>query len=149
MYNGSDSNTSAHTRFAKPLETRRTSHYPETYSIIYYLSPTWSVKPWNLSLTVSSRGNAPPTTLLTVTLSAMSVALPPHSRRRTTDRQARPLLPCSSASAPSRKRPREPRPGSPQGGRCGASGAAALVGVALGCPSAPAPWSAETRFLRG
>ena len=61
MYNGSDSNTSAHTRFAKPLETRRTSHYPETYSIIHYLSPTWSAKPWNLSLTVSSRGNAPPT----------------------------------------------------------------------------------------
>ena len=26
MYNGSDSNTSAHTRFAKPLKTRRTSH---------------------------------------------------------------------------------------------------------------------------
>ena len=26
MYNGSDSNTSAHTRFAKPLETRRISH---------------------------------------------------------------------------------------------------------------------------
>ena len=38
MYNGSDSNTSAHTRFAKPLETRRTSHNPETYSIIHYLS---------------------------------------------------------------------------------------------------------------
>ena len=33
MYNGSDSNTSAHTRFAKPLGTRRTSHYPETDSI--------------------------------------------------------------------------------------------------------------------
>ena len=32
MYNGSDSNTSAHARFAKPLETLRTSHYPETYS---------------------------------------------------------------------------------------------------------------------
>ena len=61
MYNGSDSNTSAHTRFAKPLETRRTSHYPETYSIIHYLSPTWSAKPWNLSLTVSSRGNTQPT----------------------------------------------------------------------------------------
>ena len=27
MYNSSDSNTSAHTRFAKPPETRRTSHY--------------------------------------------------------------------------------------------------------------------------
>ena len=40
MYNGSDSNTSAHTRFAKPLETLRISHYPETYSIIHYLSPT-------------------------------------------------------------------------------------------------------------
>ena len=26
MYNGSDSNTSEHTRIAKPLETRRTSH---------------------------------------------------------------------------------------------------------------------------
>ena len=38
MYNGSDSKTSAHTRFAKPLETRRTSHYPETYSIIHYIS---------------------------------------------------------------------------------------------------------------
>ena len=49
MYNGSDSNTSAHTRFAKPLETLRTSHYPETYSIIHYLSPTWSAKPWNLT----------------------------------------------------------------------------------------------------
>ena len=61
MYNGSDSNMSVHTRFAKPLETLRTSHYPETYSIIHFLSPTWSAKPWNLSLTVSSRGNAPPT----------------------------------------------------------------------------------------
>ena len=60
-YNGSDSNTSAHTRFAKHLETRRISHYPETYSIIHHLSRTWSAKPWNLSLTVSSRGNAPPT----------------------------------------------------------------------------------------
>ena len=38
MYNGSGSNTSAHTRFAKPLEIRRTSQYPETYSIIHYLS---------------------------------------------------------------------------------------------------------------
>ena len=47
MYNGSDSNKSAHTRFAKPLETRRTSQYPETYSIIHYLSPTWSAKPWS------------------------------------------------------------------------------------------------------
>ena len=44
MYNGSDSNTSVHTRFVKPLETRRTSHYPEMYSIIHYLSPTWSAK---------------------------------------------------------------------------------------------------------
>ena len=56
MYNGSDRNTSAHTRFAKPLETRRTSHYPETNSIIHYISPTWSAKLWNLSLTVPSRG---------------------------------------------------------------------------------------------
>ena len=61
IYNGSDSNMSAHTCFAKPLETLRASHYPETYSIIHYLSPTWSAKPWNLSLTVLSRGNAPPT----------------------------------------------------------------------------------------
>ena len=61
MYNGSDSNMSAHTRFAKSLETLRTIHYPETYRIIHYLSPTWSAKPWNLSLTISSRGNAPPT----------------------------------------------------------------------------------------
>ena len=40
MYNRSDSNTSAHTRIAKPLEILRTSNYPETYSIIHYLSPT-------------------------------------------------------------------------------------------------------------
>ena len=32
---------------------------------------------------------------------------------------------------------------------CGASGTAALVGVALCCPSAPAPWSAEAHCLRG
>ena len=38
MYNGSGSNTSTHTRFAKPLEIRRTSQYPEMYSIIHYLS---------------------------------------------------------------------------------------------------------------
>ena len=31
----------------------------------------------------------------------------------------------------------------------GASGAAALVAVALCCPSAPAPWSAEAHPLRG
>ena len=31
----------------------------------------------------------------------------------------------------------------------GASGAAALVAVALCCPSAPVPWSAEAHFLRG
>ena len=31
----------------------------------------------------------------------------------------------------------------------GASGAAALVGVALCCPSARDPWSAEAQFLRG
>ena len=31
----------------------------------------------------------------------------------------------------------------------GASGAAALVGVALCCPSGPAPSSAEAHFLRG
>ena len=31
---------------------------------------------------------------------------------------------------------------------CHASGTAALVGVTLGCPSAPAPWSAEAHFLR-
>ena len=37
----------------------------------------------------------------------------------------------------------------PQGGRGGASGAAALVGVALCCPSAPAPSSAEAHSLRG
>ena len=39
MYNGSDSNAAAHTRFTKPLEPRRTSHYPETHSIIHHLSP--------------------------------------------------------------------------------------------------------------
>ena len=38
MYNGSDSNSSAHTRFAKPVETRRTSYYPGTHSIIQYIS---------------------------------------------------------------------------------------------------------------
>ena len=43
MYDGSDSNTSAHAPFAQPPETRRTSHYPETHSIIHYLS-TWSAK---------------------------------------------------------------------------------------------------------
>ena len=31
------------TPFAQPPETRRTSHYPETHSIIHYLS-TWSAK---------------------------------------------------------------------------------------------------------
>ena len=31
----------------------------------------------------------------------------------------------------------------------GASGTATLVGVALCCPSTPAPWSAEAHFLRG
>ena len=65
------------------------------------------------------------------------------------DRPALPPLTYSSATAPSRKRLREPSPGPPQGGRGGASGAAALVGVALCCPSAPAPSSAEAHSLRG
>ena len=65
----------------------------------------------------------------------MSAALSTHSRRRTADRQALPPLPYSSATAPSRKRPREPSPGPPQGGR----GSASALLLWLGWPYAAPP----------
>ena len=63
------------------------------------------------------------------------------------------VLPCMAlpgmANPGSLLRLRERSPGPPQGGRSGASGAAALVGVALCCASAPTPSSAEAHSLRG
>ena len=60
-----------------------------------------------------------------------------------------PLLPCSSPTAPAASACVNLVLDPHKGGRSGACGAAALGGVALGCPSVPASWSAEAHFLRG
>ena len=61
-YNGSDSSTSAHTRFAEPLETRRTSHYPETAGMVLSARKSGLGRPYRAAPTTTAPLE-PPTTV--------------------------------------------------------------------------------------